>query len=72
MRKSDLQSLTATLYNTQDYFVKIEPEVVGFLANKKPGKFLDVSCGPKWILSALNSDCDRHGVEISKFASETH
>lgn len=44
-------------------------EIFGFLAMLRPGKVLDVGCGLGWILSALGDEWDKHGIEISKFAS---
>jgi SAM-dependent methyltransferase len=44
-------------------------EIVSFLENSKPGKILDIGCGLGWILSTLGDEWDKHGVEISKFAS---
>jgi len=34
------------------------------------GKILDVGCGPGFFLSAINSQWERYGVEISDFASD--
>ena len=46
-------------------------EVTDFLSTIKPGKILDFGCGPGWILSSLDATWEKHGVEISKFASKT-
>ncbi len=94
----------ANLYNTNQYFVSIDPEsldyeesyhmiaidpdgkerklleerehslaatkeITDFLSQIKPGKILDIGCGPGWILSSLDSKWDKYGIEISKFAS---
>lgn len=45
-------------------------EVTQFLSKIKPGKILDFGCGPGWILSSLDNKWDKHGVEISKYASQ--
>jgi len=45
-------------------------EIVGYLARLAPGRILDVGCGLGWILSALSDGWDKHGVEVSRFASQ--
>ena len=45
------------------------PEIVGWVNELPGGKILDIGCGPGWFLSTLGSEWDRHGVEISRFAS---
>jgi 2-polyprenyl-3-methyl-5-hydroxy-6-metoxy-1,4-benzoquinol methylase len=95
-----------SLYDSGDYFVKIEPEssnyeeeyhliatdpdgnkrnlleersrslaqtkeITEFLSKIKPGKILDFGCGPGWILSSLDDNWEKHGIEISKFVSKT-
>ena len=45
-------------------------EITSFLDKCSAGKILDIGCGPGWLLSYLNNDWDKHGVEISTFASK--
>lgn len=44
-------------------------EITDFLKELRPGKILDIGCGLGWILSTLGEDWDKHGIEISRFAS---
>ena len=57
------------LLDEREYSLSATKEISDFLLNIKPGKILDVGCGPGWILSSLNDNWEKHGVEISKFAS---
>lgn len=45
-------------------------EIIDFLAAIKPGKILDIGCGPGWILSVLGNEWEKYGIEISRFASK--
>lgn len=45
-------------------------EIVSYLKEHTPGKILDFGCGLGWILSTLNSDWDKFGIEVSKFAAD--
>ena len=45
-------------------------EITTFLDECSPGKILDIGCGPGWLLSYLNNNWEKYGVEISKFASK--
>ena len=106
MRKLDLRVLMDSLYDSDDYFVRIEPEssnyeeeyhqttidpdgnkrnllmersrsldatkeITSFLSKINPSKILDFGCGPGWILSSLDDNWEKHGIEISKFVSKT-
>jgi 2-polyprenyl-3-methyl-5-hydroxy-6-metoxy-1,4-benzoquinol methylase len=44
-------------------------EITDYLNGLRPGKILDIGCGLGWILSSLGKDWDKHGIEVSKFAS---
>lgn len=44
-------------------------EITDYLKGLHPGKILDIGCGLGWILSSLSEDWDKHGIEVSKFAS---
>ena len=45
--------------------------IFSFLKKKKGGKILDVRCGHGWMLSKLGNRWNKHGVEVSEFASKT-
>lgn len=45
-------------------------EITTFLDACSPGKILDIGCGPGWLLSYLNNNWKKYGVEISRFASK--
>jgi SAM-dependent methyltransferase len=51
------------------YLSDIKMEVA-FLENLKPGRILDIGCGPGFLLSALNRKWDKFGCEISPIAAE--
>ena len=44
-------------------------EITDYLNGLRPGKILDICCGLGWILSSLSKEWDKHGIEVSKFAS---
>ena len=44
-------------------------EITDYLLGAAPCKILDVGCGLGWLLSTLDNSWDKHGIEISKFAS---
>lgn len=44
-------------------------EITDYLECLHPGKILDIGCGLGWILSSLGNGWDKHGLEVSKFAS---
>ena len=44
-------------------------EITDYLDTLKGKKILDIGCGLGWLLSYLDDDWDKHGIEISKFAS---
>tara|TARA_A100001015_G_C15020390_1_gene727678 strand:+ start:111 stop:860 length:750 start_codon:yes stop_codon:yes gene_type:complete len=58
------------LLNERKYKLKQMRYVLSFLKKKKPSKILDIGCGHGWLLSALNKKWKKHGVEISKYASQ--
>ena len=37
--------------------------------NLEGKSILDIGCGPGWMLSALKDNWEKHGIEVSKFAS---
>ncbi len=57
------------LLDERQHSLAATKEISDFLLNIKPGKILDIGCGPGWILSSLNDNWEKHGVEISEFAS---
>ena len=44
-------------------------EITDYLLGAAPCKILDIGCGLGWLLSTLDNSWDKHGIEISKFAS---
>jgi len=44
-------------------------EITDYLDSLSPRKILDVGCGLGWLLSYLDDSWNKHGIEISKFAS---
>lgn len=50
--------------------VKNLKHITDFLKEVKPGKILDVGCGPGFLLSTLNKRWDKYGIDVSKTALE--
>jgi SAM-dependent methyltransferase len=44
-------------------------EITDYLDSLSAKKILDVGCGLGWLLSYLDDNWNKHGIEISKFAS---
>jgi 2-polyprenyl-3-methyl-5-hydroxy-6-metoxy-1,4-benzoquinol methylase len=57
------------LLNEREHSLSGIKEITGYLEELKPQKILDIGCGLGWLLSFLNDDWDKYGVEVSKFAS---
>tara|TARA_B110000971_G_C20027426_1_gene509676 strand:- start:685 stop:1431 length:747 start_codon:yes stop_codon:yes gene_type:complete len=57
------------LLDEREHSLAATKEISDFLSDIKPGKVLDIGCGPGWILSSLNNNWEKHGIEISEFAS---
>lgn len=57
------------MLDEREKFLANTKEVTSFLAECKPGKILDFGCGLGWFLSVLNDNWDKHGFEVSNFAS---
>ena len=53
----------------EQYLSDITTEL-NYIKQLKSGKILDIGCGLGWLLSAVEEDWKKHGVEISKYASE--
>tara|TARA_Y100000992_G_C21253725_1_gene487343 strand:- start:612 stop:1361 length:750 start_codon:yes stop_codon:yes gene_type:complete len=58
------------LINEKKFKISQLKFIIKFLKNCKPGKILDVGCGHGWLLSALNKNWKKFGIDISKFASK--
>lgn len=43
---------------------------IDFISALPAGRVLDVGCGLGWLLSALEKDWQKHGIELSAFAAE--
>jgi 2-polyprenyl-3-methyl-5-hydroxy-6-metoxy-1,4-benzoquinol methylase len=67
---TDPDGMKRDLLNEREFSLSAVKEVTTYLANLKPGRILDIGCGPGWILSSLSENWDKHGIEISKFASD--
>lgn len=49
--------------------IKNNTKIISFLKNIKPGKILDIGCGYGWILSSINKEWKKFGIEKSKLAA---
>lgn len=58
------------LLKERKLFLKNNKHIVDFLKKSQPGKIIDIGCGLGWFLSTLNSNWDKHGVDISEFAAK--
>jgi SAM-dependent methyltransferase len=58
-----------SLLEERDYSLSQMKEFTDFLDNMKPGKILDFGCGLGWLLSYLDDNWNKHGIEISTFAT---
>lgn len=59
------------LFNEWDQQVKNLSHVTDFLKTIKPGRILDVGCGPGFLLSALNGKWEKFGADVSRTALES-
>ena len=66
---TDPDGKTRNLLQEREQYLAGVKEITDFLKELRPGKILDIGCGLGWILSTLGEDWDKHGIEISKFAS---
>jgi SAM-dependent methyltransferase len=57
------------LLNERNHSLSGIKEITDYLKELKPQKILDIGCGLGWLLSSLNDDWDKYGIEVSKFAS---
>ena len=57
------------LQECEQYLDDIKQELA-YLNSLPPGRILDIGCGPGFLLSALSSEWERHGVEVSSFAAK--
>tara|TARA_B100000780_G_scaffold261631_1_gene214203 strand:- start:31291 stop:32061 length:771 start_codon:yes stop_codon:yes gene_type:complete len=65
----DPDGKTRYLLEEREHSLKGIPEIIRWVDSKIGGKILDIGCGPGWFLSSLSSKWDRHGIEVSSFAS---
>lgn len=65
----DPDGIVRDLLNEREKSLAGVKEITEYLNKLRPGKILDIGCGLGWILSTLNEEWDKNGVEISKFAS---
>lgn len=54
-----------------DQQVKNLEHITTFLKDVKPGRILDVGCGPGFLLSALNGSWQKYGQDVSRKALES-
>lgn len=54
----------------RELFLEDAAEEIAFLRALAPGRILDVGCGLGFLLSALQESWERHGVEVSEFATQ--
>ena len=67
---TDPDGLLRQLLEEREHSLAGIKEITDHLRDKVvPGKILDVGCGLGWLLSSLDNKWDKHGIEISKFAS---
>jgi len=52
-----------------DAHIKNMKEEISFVNGLKPGKILDVGCGPGFFLSAISNNWKKYGTEISEVAA---
>jgi 2-polyprenyl-3-methyl-5-hydroxy-6-metoxy-1,4-benzoquinol methylase len=57
------------LLEERDQWLSGISEITSYLDTLNEKKILDIGCGLGWLLSYLNNDWDKYGIEISKFAS---
>jgi SAM-dependent methyltransferase len=57
------------LLDEREQWLSGSKEITDYIDSLKPQKILDIGCGLGWLLSYLNDDWDKYGIEISKFAS---
>jgi SAM-dependent methyltransferase len=57
------------LLQERDQWLSGVKEITDHLDTLNAKKILDIGCGLGWLLSYLDDDWDKHGIEISKFAS---
>lgn len=53
----------------RDYYVENMKVEISFVNSLKPGRILDLGCGPDFFLSAIHDDWEKYGVDISKIAT---
>lgn len=54
----------------RDRFLSDVKSEIAFINGLKPGRLLDIGCGLGWLLSAVNKEWEKHGIEVSRFAAE--
>ncbi|MGA1823437.1 MAG: class I SAM-dependent methyltransferase [bacterium] len=59
---------TRNLINEWDQQIENYKHIFNYLHQIKPGKILDVGCGPGFFLSRLNNEWDKYGIDISNKA----
>ena len=57
------------LLHEREHNLRGIPEIIEWVGRWNGGKILDIGCGPGWFCPLWN-EWDRHGIEISSFASK--
>jgi 2-polyprenyl-3-methyl-5-hydroxy-6-metoxy-1,4-benzoquinol methylase len=57
------------LLQERDHSLQGIKEITDYLDETNPGKILDIGCGLGWLLSSLDENWQKYGIEISEFAS---
>ena len=67
---SDPDGIIRNRLTERDKQVENIKQEIAFINQQQPGKIVDIGCGLGFLLSAIDSQWKKHGVEISKFASQ--
>lgn len=66
----DPDGISRNLLDERDKNLQASREIVEFVNSLPSGKILDLGCGLGWLLSALDTSWERHGIEVSQFAAD--
>ena len=58
------------LINERNYKISQLKYIINYLKKLSPKKILDVGCGHGWLLSTLNNDWKKFGIDISNTATK--
>lgn len=66
----DPDGLTRHRLDERELFLEDARQELASLDGLRPGRILDVGCGPGFLLSGLARAWEKHGVEVSRVAAE--